>query len=384
MNEQATRCTTRLEVGEIKARAAGQWTGLLHHLGNQALQEAVGRYESSPGAVKHGPCPVHGGVNGDAFRLFKDVPLTGGGYCNTCGAFHDGFKLLQAVNGWSFPETLERVAAQLQFTPRVPPSRATAPGTPDPEQARLDQRRLQAMRRLYLGSRPLTHREDPAVTQVRRYLAHRGINRLPEGCDLRAHPALPYKGDADEADGCFGAMLALVRNPEGQVVGMHRTYLAGEDKAPVRTAKKELPRPSTLHTRGGAIRLGHPVGTTLGVAEGIETALACWMATGLLTWSTLNRVLMEQFVPPPEVTKVVIFADKDQSGAGQLSAAKLAQRLLMLDRDVVILQPRPPIPSGAAGIDWNDVLLTQGPTGFSALEFTSPPARQAPAEHATA
>ncbi len=124
-----------------------------------------------------------------------------------------------------------------------------------------------------------------------------------------------------------------------------------------------------LQTRGGAIRLGEPTGSILGVAEGIETALACWKATGIPTWSTLNRVLMEQFVPPAGVEQIVIFADKDRSGAGQLSAAKLAQRLLTSGRDVVVIQPRPPIPDDAAGIDWNDVLCTQGPAGFAALHL---------------
>jgi len=164
-----------------------------------------------------------------------------------------------------------------------------------------------------------------------------------------------------------------VRDPTGKIVGMHRTYLDGRGgKAPVRKAKKEMPRPSEMQTRGGAIRLGEP-GAILGVAEGIETALACWTATGIPTWSTLNRVLMEQFMPPAGIEQVVIFADKDRSGAGQLSAAKLAQRLLTSGQDVVVIQPRPPIPEGASGIDWNDVLCTQGPAGFNALHLTTCP-----------
>ena len=47
---------------------------------------------------KHVPCPVHGGRDG--FRIFPDVAETGGGICNTCGSFANGFALLMWINGW--------------------------------------------------------------------------------------------------------------------------------------------------------------------------------------------------------------------------------------------------------------------------------------------
>lgn len=357
------------DVGEVKARANGRWLALLHELGNDPLKQAVAQFERSPGSIRHGPCPVHGGENGDAFRLFKDVAVTGGGYCNTCGPFHDGFKLLMAVTGASFKTTLAQVAGALRVFPDAPQPTAASRGT-DPERQRSDQRCLQDMRDLYRASCPVATASDGPGQLVRDYLAKRGIDALPTPHDLRAHPALFYKGEDGEANGHYPGMLALVRDPADKIVGMHRTFLDGQGgKAPVRKAKKEMPRPSDLQTRGGAIRLGAPTGSILGVAEGIETALACWKATGIPTWSTLNRVLMEQFVPPAGVEQIVIFADKDRSGAGQLSAAKLAQRLLTSGRDVVVIQPRPPIPDDAAGIDWNDVLCTQGPAGFAALHL---------------
>lgn len=60
----------------------------------------------------HVPCPVHGGKDG--FRLFSDASETGGGICNTCGAFPDGLALLQWVNGWSFRETLDAISGYIR------------------------------------------------------------------------------------------------------------------------------------------------------------------------------------------------------------------------------------------------------------------------------
>jgi len=62
----------------------------------------------------HVSCPVHGGEDG--FRFFHDAPVTGGGVCNTCGAFKDGFRLLCWVNGWSFLQALFAIEVWLQNT----------------------------------------------------------------------------------------------------------------------------------------------------------------------------------------------------------------------------------------------------------------------------
>ena len=74
-----------IEACDVRQLAAGRWTEILEAVA-PALEPALRR----PG--RHVPCPVHGGKDG--FRLFRDVAQTGGGICNTCGAFHDGFAVL--------------------------------------------------------------------------------------------------------------------------------------------------------------------------------------------------------------------------------------------------------------------------------------------------
>jgi len=104
---------------------------------------------------------------------------------------------------------------------------------------------------------------------------------------------------------------------------------------------------------GGAIRLGK-AGTTLCVGEGLETMLA--VATKLNTLSVAaccTAQLLESFEVPPQVKKLLIFADKDIKGRGEEAANKLMARM-QNKIDVEILLPPSAIKDGSKGIDWLD------------------------------
>ncbi|WP_296277312.1 primase-helicase zinc-binding domain-containing protein [Pseudomonas sp. UBA7530] len=96
----------------VKKAAFGQWDSVLSRLAPEIPEGAFTKLG------RHVACPVHsGGTKGDGFKLFKkDFLETGGGMCNTCGSFHDGFKLLMWLKGWDFPTTVEEVAGQLGLT----------------------------------------------------------------------------------------------------------------------------------------------------------------------------------------------------------------------------------------------------------------------------
>jgi putative DNA primase/helicase len=163
---------------------------------------------------------------------------------------------------------------------------------------------------------------------------------------LRYHPHLVYRHE-DGRRTFHPAMLARVDAPSGHAVTLHRTYLTLDGrKADVPTAKKLMPPALSGATRGGAIRL-YPASETLAVAEGIETALAVRLHTGLTVWSTICAGGMARLVVPPEVHLVVICADHDTAG---LDAARtLARRLLAEWRRVKMLTPDTP------GADWADL-----------------------------
>ncbi|MBN2700944.1 MAG: toprim domain-containing protein [Methylothermaceae bacterium] len=341
----------QLESEDVRRQARGRWRHILGQLAPE-LEKALKR----PG--KHVPCPIHGGTDG--FRLFRDVADTGGGICNSCGARPDGFALLQWLKGWSFPETLEAVAG---VAGHANPSRIPEPAVRKPEKPVSDAERAKIagrLRRIWKGSVPVT---DPAAAPLRRYLRRRGLN--PEAAsgfkDLRFHPALPYF-EAGRIQGRYPAMLALMRDRNGYPVAVHRTYLTPSGrKAPVASPRKlTTPIPGREIT-GGAVRLGTS-GLFLGIAEGIETALAVHQVTGMPVWPTLSRTFLARFDPPPGVETVMIWADRDRSGGGLQSAQRLRDRRKGIK--TYILAPAFPIPKGRKGLDWLDVLNNKGAAGF--------------------
>ena len=92
-----------LQIETVRPYLNGQWLQVLAALVPE-LDAAIAR------KGRHVACPVHGGRDG--FRLFKDAEYTGGGVCNTCGIFHDGFELLSWINGWNFAQSVEAIRSE--------------------------------------------------------------------------------------------------------------------------------------------------------------------------------------------------------------------------------------------------------------------------------
>lgn len=92
------------------------------------------------------------------------------------------------------------------------------------------------------------------------------------------------------------------------------------------------------------------VGPKLVIAEGIETALSVYVATGLPTWAALSTSgMLNVKVPPLEITqKIIIAADGDK--AGENAAYKTADKLINESYQVSIaLAPQ--------AKDFNDLLM---------------------------
>lgn len=100
--------TYRIDVKTVREAARGHWDSIFCALA-PTLKMAMQR----PG--KHVACPVHGGKDG--FRLFADYQDAGSCVCNTCGICRDGFETLEWLHGWSFAQTLEKVARVLGLNP---------------------------------------------------------------------------------------------------------------------------------------------------------------------------------------------------------------------------------------------------------------------------
>ena len=127
------------------------------------------------------------------------------------------------------------------------------------------------------------------------------------------------------------------------VGGIHRTFLLDDGSGKAPAGKKMLGS-----VADGAVRL-FPIGADghLGIAEGIETALAAQAIFGIPVWAALSADGMARWQWPAEVRRVTIFADAGD--AGRQAAARLADRLNLADIPSEIVAP-------LHGDDFNDDL----------------------------
>ena len=287
----------------LREHAKGRWTEIL----NEILGE---RYTNSR---KHCPCPK--GEGKDRYR-FSDKAGTGTYFCACSEGDKDGFDLLQCAMGWTFAEAAAAVEAII--------GKPEQPAAPRP------------------ASWAQKIRGQAVKTSKSEYLARRGLEVAP-GLDWVRD--LPYMEDGQRVTSA-PAMLAPIYR-DGRFLTYHATYLHKGKKAPLPAPRKILPGPPLS---GGACPL-YPAAEEMGIAEGIETAIAATMLHGIPTWAALNTSLMSAWKPPQIARKVFIFGDHDHHLAGHAAAYALAHRLLLQGVEVEIQIPDAP------GDDWNDVLL---------------------------
>jgi len=174
------------------------------------------------------------------------------------------------------------------------------------------------------------------------YLSGRGLEIAP---GLKWINALPYYKDSQKI-GRFPAMLAPITK-DTKLLTYHATWLFSDgDKV-----RKILPSETGL--QGGCCELYPVPADVLGVAEGVETAIAAKMLFQIPVWSLINTALMKSWKPPAKVKQVIIFGDNDHNYAGQAAAFNLANRLKLMGTDVTIKFPP------EKGQDFNDVLIAK-------------------------
>lgn len=269
---------------DVLERCKGRWDALLEQFG----------VDSSFLRKRKGPCPMCGGS--DRFTYDNNFNR-GTWFCQQCGN-GDGLELLRLVRGWDFKTALEEVA---KVVGGISDDRVTK------EPKRSDPR--PALREAWKGSKT-------DMPEVGEYLFGRGLSVVPEM--LRYHPGMKYYHDG-KMQGSYPVMLAPVSDDGGQMLSLHRTYLGD---VPVR---KKMMSP-IKNINGATIKL-FEAGPVMGIAEGIETAIAAHQMFNVPVWSTINANGMEAFEPPEGTETLMIFADNDMSYTGQKVAYTLANRL---------------------------------------------------------
>jgi putative DNA primase/helicase len=288
--------------------AKGYWSQILISLG------------VNPGYLngRHSRCPICG-QGKDTFR-FDDKNGSGSYFCGKCGAGY-GINFVMKLFDLSFADAAKRVDETIGNKPLQVKSKIN---TRNPRIL---------LRSIAKGLQP------GLETDAENYLRSRGIEVFSD--ELRFHPGLNYWGRDNQGKpvkrGEFSAMVAPVCSPDGRPLTYHITYLSNGRKANVESPKKVMT--PTAPIAGGAIRL-FPPADHLGIAEGIETALAVNQKYSIPVWATISANGMLNIAMPDLVKKVSVFADNDTNFVGQKSAFSLASRLCLMGIETEVFIPQ--------------------------------------------
>jgi putative DNA primase/helicase len=275
-----------------------------------------------------GPCPACGYA--DAFVL-ADGNFGPIGWCASCG---NREAIAEALGGGQ-----HKAGVQL----------------PRERDARDLQKRLDRAEKIWRGSEPVLG------TPAANYLNVRGIGHLITCSELRFRADCPHPSGSLERLVRLPALVAAVRDADGRLVGVHRTYLKRDGSG---KAEAEPQKASVGNVRGGAVRLS-PLEHVLNVgelvlAEGIESAGSAAILLSLPAWAALSAGnLASGVILPAGIRKVAIAADRDAPDkqnrcAGQDAARAAWFRFRREGRAVRIAMP-----DEGRG-DFNNILLARG------------------------
>lgn len=274
---------------------------------------------------KNGPCPLCGGK--DRYR-FTDYKNDGLYICRGCGN-GDGWKLIQKYFDINFATACKQVKSILGITkgslvdnPKFNP--------------------VPALRSVAKKAKPIS-----SGSSVGKYLTSRGFKEYPDG--LKQAELNFYKNM--KSQGKYEVLVALIQDWEGKGVSYHLTYTKDGKKADIDPSRKIMTPKGTIS--GSAIRLHTDFEDKICIAEGIESAYAAHIDSGLPAFAAMNSSCLENFVPPQGINQVWIYADNDRNYTGQAAAYKLGKRLMIKEIETWVMVPE------RVGEDQNDILLTK-------------------------
>jgi phage/plasmid primase-like uncharacterized protein len=343
----------KLSTQDVKQAASGNWLKILEEIA-PSLKSAIAK------CGDHVPCPVYGGKDG--FRLFNDAPLTGGSFSNKDGGMSDGFATLMFVTGLPFPTVKTLVAKELGLSNKkvvyIKPKACKAIEPVSTEYSVEEIRKRQSKLNGFWKQSNRIHAGD----RVNQYLSSRGIKRdwLHHFPSVRFHPNAWFKNAKGEQDSA-PAVALMFSSKDGVPCNIHKTFLDKNGVGKANLEKSKIQMRPTQRMTGGAVRIGDTDSIVrnngvLHVSEGFENACSVIDHFNQPCWATLSASLLQGFVPPKEVKKLIVWADNDAVGKGTenvgfLAAKKLQDRLLKERPDLITVIKLPPNPKE----DWNDL-----------------------------
>lgn len=174
------------------------------------------------------------------------------------------------------------------------------------------------------------------------YFRNRGCAQ-PTGQDVRYGPNTRHWKARQHAPAILCRVTDFVT---GEPLTVHQTFITEDgQKSPLIPRRLMLPG---HQKQGGIIRLtpDEEVTIGLGLAEGMETALAVMAAGWSPVWAAIDAGNLADLPVLDGIETLTVFADHDD--AGLHAAEKLAQRWVRAGREVAIATPT------VRGKDWAD------------------------------
>jgi putative DNA primase/helicase len=256
------------------------------------------------------------------FRI--DNKQGSGSWICTCSSGY-GFQLLIEATGKEFKELAKEIDKEWgNVAPEIPRGEFNSTREFVPSKQEQILKRFSSIGRI-------------EKTPVQEYLNGRGIYTLPTSSVKFS------KAEFDrENNRSFQTMYSIATDDHMNIIYNHKTFLDGGKKADVTRNKKIYSaldnkvlcgECGNTSSQSCAIRL-FEAGDTLGIAEGVENALAATQLSKIPTWSTMNTAIMKVFKAPKGVKTLVIFADNDSHGAGMAAAFTCANKNVLANNDV--------------------------------------------------
>jgi len=247
-----------------------------------------------------GLCPFHS----EKTPSFYVVPDKGFYHCYGCGAHGTTIDYIMRVRGLGFIEAVTEILG-------LPAQRAkeAAPAAVVRNDRTTDEHDAERVREILAGCGPVV-----VGTAAHLYLTLRRLKSDQPA--LLAHQAL-Y---CHETRGPLPALVAPLTNSAGEVSAVQRIwclprieYVYGvgprDSRAPLKVRKKTLG-----HMGDGAVQLKPPSGPLLGLAEGVETAIAAMRLYRIAVWAVCGAARLGHVWIPGTVNEVLIFGDNGDTG----------------------------------------------------------------------
>ena len=350
-----------------RQRADGRWPEIFEELCPGMFTEAL----QSTGHVK---CPLHGG-KGDFLMPTKgmrnwDNPRYSGVACCTCIPTKavEGFGLLQLALGLSRGEVVHKVFKYLEGTAqecRVKPAIPAYTPPSDEEKKALEAEIQLRIEKLWGTPSYLSMDSPVANYYLERKIDSITLKNVTQSNSLKWLPSYGFYENKVKV-GSYPAIFGALQNKDDKIVAIHRTWLSVDCKSKAR-GRESKKLSESLGLKGSAIRLfAADSADCLGLAEGIETAMAAWQLANaghfsglsqMPVWSCANAGNLLAFDVPTyllhTLKKIVVFADNDERGTGEKAANALKARLAQIHPHIEVDIRVAAIPD----TDFNDELI---------------------------